>query len=379
MTGREKIEAALSPDGAREIPVVICYEEIMIRDHWAEVTEAPWWHMGAQDVEKQIAWRSAYHEKVGADWFMTCGIAPTEHRKHERVDPRDDGAFFIDGRTGAKRWVPRPVVGGWRPERGLASNRPKDPPLTREAIDAAIPVETFDAGRYAVEGRADMARELLRRFGAGRLPFAHVTSPAWNGYELWGFETWMTLVAERPDLVRYSCGRSLDAARSLVDEHAACGARAIFVEECMTDMMSPQAFRELVAPYARGLIDYVRGRGLASIYYYCGNPAGKWDMLLDAGADALSLEESKKGWTIDIDEVVGRADGRCAVLGNLDAMNLLPRAGEPELRAEIARQIAAGRRNGSRFIMSIGSPVTPGTPLERVRLYCDLARELGAR
>jgi hypothetical protein len=27
--------------------------------------------------------------------------------------------------------------------------------------------------------------------------------------------------------------------------------------------------------------------------------------------------------------------------------------------------------------MSIGSPVTPGTPVERVRLYRDLVHELG--
>ncbi len=52
---------------------------------------------------------------------------------------------------------------------------------------------------------------------------------------------------------------------------------------------------------------------------------------------------------------------------------------EESLRAEIARQIAAGRRNGSRFVMSLGSPVTPGTPSSRVRLYCDLAHELGRK
>jgi len=56
---------------------------------------------------------------------------------------------------------------------------------------------------------------------------------------------------------------------------------------------------------------------------------------------------------------------------------LLPRASEEELRAEITRQIAAGRRNGSRFIMSLGSPVTPGTSVEKVRLYCDLVHDLG--
>ncbi len=44
--------------------------------------------------------------------------------------------------------------------------------------------------------------------------------------------------------------------------------------------------------------------------------------------------------------------------------------------AEIERQHEAGRRNGGRFIMSVGSPVTPETPVDRVRRYCDLVHEL---
>jgi len=99
--------------------------------------------------------------------------------------------------------------------------------------------------------------------------------------------------------------------------------------------------------------------------------------LLAVGADALSLEESKKGFVIDIEEVVERAQGKCAVLGNLDAVGVLQDGTEEELRAEIERQIAAGRKNGNRFVMSIGSPVTPGTSVERVRLYCDLVHDLG--
>ena len=100
-------------------------------------------------------------------------------------------------------------------------------------------------------------------------------------------------------------------------------------------------------------------------------------MILSLGADALSLEESKKNFAIDIEDVVERVQGRCTVLGNLDAVDVLQNGSEEELQAEIARQIAAGRRNGSRFIMSLGSPVTPGTPVERVRSYCDLVHELG--
>ena len=116
---------------------------------------------------------------------------------------------------------------------------------------------------------------------------------------------------------------------------------------------------------------------MKSIYYFCGNPRGKLDLLLESGADALALEESKKGFTIDIAEVAEAVQGKCALFGNLDAINLLPHGSEADLRLEINRQIQAGRKNRSRFVMSLGSPVTPGTTPERVRLYCDLVHELG--
>jgi uroporphyrinogen-III decarboxylase len=65
------------------------------------------------------------------------------------------------------------------------------------------------------------------------------------------------------------------------------------------------------------------------------------------------------------------------VLGNLDSIGVLENGSEAGLRAEIGRQLRAGRRNGSRFILSTGSPVTPRTPVSRVRRYCEMARELG--
>ena len=90
------------------------------------------------------------------------------------------------------------------------------------------------------------------------------------------------------------------------------------------------------------------------------------------------LEESKKGFKIDIEDVVDVVQGRIAVLGNLDAIGVLQGGSEQDLEAEIARQVRVGRRNKGRFIMSIGSPVTPATPVERVRHYCDLVHRMGS-
>ena len=184
------------------------------------------------------------------------------------------------------------------------------------------------------------------------------------------------MVAQKPELVKYACDRFLHNERIAVQEAAALGAAGVWIEDCMTDMISPQAFQELNVPYLRMLIEEIRALGMHSIYYYCGNPAGKLNLLLETGTDALSLEESKKGFTIDIAEVAEVVQGRCVLFGNLDAINLMPNGSEAELRREISRQAAAGRRNGNRFVMSLGSPVTPDTSPERVRRYCQMVREL---
>ncbi|MFH1573698.1 MAG: uroporphyrinogen decarboxylase family protein, partial [Acidobacteriota bacterium] len=202
-------------------------------------------------------------------------------------------------------------------------------------------------------------------------------SPLWRCYQLWGFEGMMTRVATRPDLVKYACERYLALSVSAARQAAALGTAGIWIEECMTDMVSPRDFETLNIAFLIPLVAEIRALGMKSIYYFCGNPSGKWDLLLSAGADALALEESKKGFEIDIADAVARVQGRCALLGNLDAIGVLQNGTDAQLRDEIARQMDAGRRNGGRFVMSTGSPVTPETPVERVRQYCDLAHELG--
>ncbi len=375
-TGRGRIEAAFSPEGVPEIPAVICYEGIYIRDHWPEFEAGPWWVREAPDPERQLAWRSRVIERTGQDWFELPVSMPRDERARTIVTMRSDGVYRVNGRTGRAVRLQEPHVGGWTAMGAIESVRPERLATTPDEVDARVLVAVRDVSGAMAAGCGDLARAMLQRHG-DLYPIRHVASPLWSCYSLWGFEGMMTMIVERPGLVAHACQRFLERALQDVAWAAALGAAGIWIEECLTDMISPAAFRRLNLPYLRPLVEAIRAAGMRSIYYYCGNPAGKWDLLLDAGADALALEEGKKGFAIDIEDVVACVAGRCTVLGNLDAIQLLPYASDEELRTEIARQIAAGRRNGSRFIMSIGSPVTPGTPVSRVRRYCDLTHALG--
>ena len=373
MNGRERIEAAFSPEGADEIPVVICYEDLFIRDCWSQLGAGPWWVRYLPDLEGQVAWRRQVAEAIGQDWFYVPWGASRQERASLSIEERDGAVYMVDRRTGRVRQIEPPRVGGWTGH-GVASVRPAHPPRTPDEIDAWMEGLGSIEGALA-DGRADLPRRILSGWGAALYPYQYVFAPLGACYRIWGFEGMMLQLVDRPDLVRYAVECLAEYALCCVRVLALLGVRGVWIEDCLTDMVSLEHFRAFNLPYLRQIAAEVRACGMHSIHYFCGDPAGKWEALLDTGAHALSLEESKKGFRIDIADVVARVGGRMVVLGNLDAVGVLEQGSEEELRAEIARQIAAGRRNGGRFIMSLGSPVTPGTPVSRVRLYCDLAHQ----
>ena len=380
MLPRERILAALSPEGTPDIPVVVPYEGIFYRDHWEQVTAHPWWYAYSPIVEDQLAWRRDALPVTGQDWYCLPNVSEVRRREDVTVRTQPDQAVFTDRRTGRADRVTRPRVGGWTGPQGASQSvHPPSPPQTRDEIDEALPLPRATGDRAGpCAGTANLTAALHRACGQDYFALEYASSPIWVCYGLWGFTGMMTLIADRPDLVQYACQRGLVRQLDVVRRARALGADGIWIEDCFTDMIAPEAFRSLNVSPLRPLVEEISALGMASIYYYCGNPSGKWAHLLDVGADALSLEESKKGFRIDIEDVVARVQGRCAVLGNLDAIGVLQEGSDEHTRDEIARQIAAGRRNGSRFIMSLGSPVTPGTHLTKVRRYCALAHALGA-
>jgi hypothetical protein len=378
MTPREKLEAAFTAAGTPEFGAVLCYEGIHIRDHWSQLTAAPWWHLFSPALDHQLAWRRDAIRATGQDWFHLPACEPRDARAAVTLDVEGDAVYRADRRTGVRRPLRKPVVSGWNPEGNVQSNHSRgDTPSTWAEIDARCPPpEPFDAAAFRAEGRADLADALLREH-TELMPCGYVVSPLWRAQGFLGFESFMLLLADNPDLMAFAAARMLEATLNTVRAQAALGARVVWIEECMTDMISPALFKRLNRPPLRRLCEEIRALGMRSVYYYCGGIHDRLELLLDCGADAVAFEESKKGFVIDIEAVAGAVNGRCALLGNLDAIGLLEHGSESGLRAELRRQARAGRLNKGRFVFSLGSPVTPGTPADRVRLYTDLAHEEG--
>lgn len=381
MTGRQKIEAAFLKEGTSEIPAVICYDNLLIRDHWKELTSCPFWYQEAAEIELQLKWHREVANRLGQDWFPLTFIPlySKEDRKNITIEVRPGEVLKVNKRTGSEeRLEIEPDVGGQRGYEGIEEHKYLQPE-TLDQIDELIPVTSdFDSGKAVEDGRMDLSSMLVKEFSS-LYPLYHIGSPLSACATLWGIEGMMIKIATESELVKHACKRYLESNINIVQKAASMGAKGIWIEECYTEMISPEAFKTLNVPFMRQLINEIRSAGLKSIYYYTGNPAKKMDYIVSVGSDALAFEESKKNFIIDIEDIVEVINKRCTILGNLDSISILQDGTEEQLRAEISRQIAAGRRNGSRFIMSLGSPITPITPVERVRLYCDLVHELGKR
>lgn len=232
MTGREKMEAAFSAAGTPEIPAVICYEGLVYRDHWREITALPWWYAFETDIDRQFEWMRDAAEATSQDWLHLPRCASRETRSHVRLEERSGTIYRIDDRAGEAEKIERPSVGGWAPAEGVHSVHRKSPPVTAAEIDAEIAVPRgFDPDAIVADGRADLAKMLMEECGRDKLPFVHVVSPQWCTYYLWGFDEMMTKVVSSPKLVEHACERYLALQIRAVEEAARLGAQAVWIEE----------------------------------------------------------------------------------------------------------------------------------------------------
>ena len=84
-----------------------------------------------------------------------------------------------------------------------------------------------------------------------------------------------------------------------------------------------------------------------------------------------------KGYTNDIAQIVPAIGDRVTLFGNIDPVGCIQDGTSEHLEAEVRRQVEAGRR-GRGFVISPASPITPSTPLSRVRRFIDFCIEHGA-
>jgi uroporphyrinogen-III decarboxylase len=95
--------------------------------------------------------------------------------------------------------------------------------------------------------------------------------------------------------------------------------------------------------------------GLLPIHLVCGDVMPRLKQMARYDVAAIAVEESKKDFCIEIEQVVDQVGDRVAVLGNIDAIHFGLHASAEEMAAEVRRQASIGARARG-FVVSTGSP-----------------------
>lgn len=136
-------------------------------------------------------------------------------------------------------------------------------------------------------------------------------------------------------------------------------------------------FRKHVFPYEKRVIDAIQETGTFTVYHNCGFASTLYDLYLDLGItlwETISEPPAGDNRLAEVKERIGHA---IVLLGNLDQIHFLKRAGPPEV-AEAAARITRTGKPGGRYIFSTSDFLERGTPLENIKAMLEGAREAGA-
>jgi hypothetical protein len=194
-----------------------------------------------------------------------------------------------------------------------------------------------------------------------------------------GFEPTLLMLNDSPSLCAYMIERMMTHIPRVCEQTAAdgCDGGLMVDSFASADIMSPDSYRNWVAPLHKAVSDDLHCVGLKSIMYNTGNMLPLLDTIGNLGYDAISIEERIKGVEMDIADVRQRLGPDVCLFANFDAYLLLD-GNRQKIRQEVRRQLRGGLSGGSRFIMGVGSPICDGTDPDAIDFWIAETRNAGA-
>ena len=142
-------------------------------------------------------------------------------------------------------------------------------------------------------------------------------------------------------------------------------------------LFSPDFYRRVVKPRHKRLVQYIKSRTRAKIWYHtCGGCAAYIPDLLDNGIDVLNpVQISAAGMAPDV--LKRTFGGRLAFWGGaIDAQHVLPSATPGEVRNEVRRTLEVWKPGGG-YVFNNVHNIQAGVPAENIAALYDAAYEFG--
>jgi len=325
--------------------------------------------------ERYAAVEMALYRRFGCDWVHTgCGDRPHLWTCRYRWE---NGRFIITDDTGTAYEVDDAYeIRSQVP--GIGAGRRSGPhPFP---FNSAQEVDDFFAGLPPVDAgfaraKYEHIRLLRRQYGFNGFIAVNEGSPGFGAAEEGlSWEELLIGVLEKPRLAARCALRARERFLPFVRAARECGADAFIISECLgftCDTVSPALFQEVLGEALDHFYREVRAYGLYGIAYMLGDINPLVPFINTLPINGLMVEESKKGFSLDVVALRQRLRDTICLFGNTDSALLL--SGPAELIEQEARRQAQAARHGP-FAACTGSPLAVHTPTEHVDIFLEASR-----
>ena len=331
-------------------------------------------HLGFQS-ETQVFWRAMQYAtldeeimaRFGADGrILLSGPAPSTL---ERDLP--DGSFF-DG------WGVH-----WRLTPGCPYYEIAEHPLAHASLEDLAAYSWPDLahpGRFV--GLKEQARQ-IQQDGHAVVALSGV-SPFEYSYMLRGVERWLTDLAGDPDfataLLRQVTELQKAGAARLLDEAGEYIDVVVMGDDLGSQtgtLISPAMYRRLVKPFHADLIQTIKARTHARIFYHsAGAVYPLLNDLVEIGVDLLNPVQVSARWMGDTARLKREFGSRLSFCGGIDTQDVLPHGSPDDVCREVRRRIQDLAPGGG-YILAAVHCIQPDVPPENVVALLEEALSAG--
>lgn len=245
----------------------------------------------------------------------------------------------------------------------------KVPVLENTTVDKLIKPDPEKSGRMPVYLEA--IKHAYKAIGDIVPILAYIPAPFTTAMHLYNPEKFLINTLRNPEGVKMVLELVLDTTISFCDEVIDAGALPIIVDPLASgSVISPRVYKEFALVYEQRLINYLHRYDFDVILHICGDTAPIIDILLQTGADLLSLDR------INMLLAVEKLSARVRLIGNLDTSKLV--TSEPEeiysLTGAMVEQLKFIRKG---YVASTGCEVPIKATKDNVLAFIRAAKEKG--
>ena len=379
LTPKERVLTTLNHLEPDRVPIVIgvsnatgikmkVYRDLkrLIGVNAPDKTLYDWPELGTAAVDEQTL------ERLHGDVRGVLDLEPLSLRQvNERRGPQDPyinswGTSQIQLGEGDWTFGPPPLKDAATIEEIEAFDWPDMDDPTRVADCKAQAKELAEENQYAVMG----------------IPW--LLFPFERAFAMQGMDTFLLNMAMRPDFAVALLAKITEKCKQLMGHFLDETGEYLDVIKIGDDlgtqeslMISPKMYREMVKPFHADLIDFIKARTDARVFFHTdGDVFNLIEDFIDIGVEILNPIQTSAGKMSDLQGLKDRYGDRITFCGAIDTHHVLPNGTPEEVQQEVRRVIDILGPGGGYMVASVHT-IMNDVPAENVLAMVDAVEKYG--